>query len=88
MVRRRGREDITMDILMATLTPQKKMRLMYKVNMNYERFNKYFHDFLRKGFIVQTCDSDGWPCYLISPKGKTLLAVLKKADELALYDQI
>jgi predicted transcriptional regulator len=88
MVKRRGRENITMDILSATLTPEKKMRIMYKANMNYSRFNKYFHDFLKKGFIEETCNSEGWPCYLISQRGKTLLTVLKKADELSLYDEI
>jgi predicted transcriptional regulator len=88
MVRRRGREDITMDILMATLAPIKKMRIMYKANLNYVRFNKYFNEFLRKGFIDKTCDSEGWPCYVISQRGTTLLSVLKKADELALYDKV
>jgi predicted transcriptional regulator len=88
MVRRRGREDITRDILMATLTPEKKMRIMYKANLNYVRFNKYFNDFLKKGFIDKTCNSEGWPCYLISQRGNILLSVLKKADELSLYNEV
>jgi predicted transcriptional regulator len=85
---KRGRGTITIDILEATLTPQKKMRIMYRANLNYARFNKYFHDFLTKGFIEQTFDSEGKACYRISQRGKTLLAVLKKANELALTDEL
>jgi len=87
-VRKRGWGTITIDILEATLTPQKKMRIMYRANLNYARFNKYFSDFLKKGFIEKTIDSDGKVCYLISQRGKTLLAVLKKANELALSDEL
>ncbi len=87
-VHKRGRGTITIDILEATLTPQKKMRIMYRANLNYARFNKYFFDFLSKGFIEQTFDSDGKKCYHISQRGKTLLAVLKKANELALTNEL
>jgi predicted transcriptional regulator len=87
-VRRRGWGTITIDILEATLAPQKKMRIMYRANLNYARFNKYFSDFLKKGFIEKTADSDGKVCYLISERGKTLLATLKKANELALSDEL
>ena len=83
---KRGRGTITIDILEATLTPQKKMRIMYRANLNYNRFNKYFFDFLAKGFIERVFDSDGKPCYRISQRGKTLLAVLKKANELGFSD--
>ena len=85
---KRGRGTITIDILEATLTPQKKMRIMYRANLNYNRFNKYFYDFLEKGFIEKIFDSEGKTCYRISQRGKTLLAVLKKANELALTNQL
>jgi predicted transcriptional regulator len=87
-VRKRGWGTITIDILEATLTPQKKMRIMYKANLNFARFNKYFSDFLKKGFIETVGDPDGKVCYRISPRGKTLLAVLKKASELALSEEL
>jgi predicted transcriptional regulator len=87
-VRKRGWGTITIDILEATLTPQKKMRIMYRANLNYARFNKYFCDFLKKGFIEGTTDPEGKECYRISQRGKTLLAVLKKANELALSDEL
>ena len=79
-VHRRGRGTITMDILEAALIPQKKMRIMYRANLNYARFNKYFLDFLGKGFIEQTFDSEGKSCYRISQRGKTLLDGAKKSQ--------
>ena len=71
-----------MDILEATLKPQKKMRIMYQANLNYVRFNRYLADFLSKGFIEAIKDSEGNGCYRITQKGKALLVLLKKANEL------
>ncbi len=82
-MRKRGWGAITVDILEATLTPEKKTRIMYKANLNYDRFNNYFDDFLRKGFIERACDRQGNPAYKISERGKTFLVVLKKAQEFA-----
>jgi predicted transcriptional regulator len=81
-VRKRDWQAISIDILEATLTPQKKMRIMYKSNLNFERFNKYFYDLLRKGFVEEVNDSDGRSSYKISERGKTLLVALRKAREL------
>jgi predicted transcriptional regulator len=87
-VRKRSWDAITIDMLEATLTPQKKMRIMYRANLNYARFNKYFGDFLKKGFIEATFDSEGKACYHITQRGRTLLSALKKANELALTDEL
>ena len=81
-MRKRGWEAITTDILEATLKPEKKMRIMYKSNLNFERFDKYFHELLNKGLIENHCNSNGKNTYVISAKGKTLLAALKKAREI------
>ena len=81
-MRKRDWGVITIDILEATLTPQKKTRLMYKANLNYDRFNRYFCDFVRKGFIVEADGSDGKPEYKISERGRTFLAALRKAQDL------
>jgi predicted transcriptional regulator len=85
---KRGWGTITIDILEATLTPQKKMRIMYRANLNYARFNKYFSDFLKKGFIESIEAPDGKVSYRISQRGKTLLAVLKKAQELSISNEL
>ncbi|MGD0644256.1 MAG: winged helix-turn-helix domain-containing protein [Candidatus Bathyarchaeia archaeon] len=86
-MRKRGWGTITIDFLEATMTPQKKMRIMYRANLNYTLFNRYFCDFLKKGFIEETADSYGKVCYHISQRGKALLAALKEANGLAISDE-
>ena len=34
---------------------------MYSANMNYDRFDRYFDDLMKKGFLVKSSDSDGKP---------------------------
>ena len=82
-LKKRGWGAITVDLLEATLIPQKKMRIMYKANLNYEHFRKHFSDLVEKGFIVETEDNDGKSEYKISERGRTFLAVLRKAQEFA-----
>lgn len=82
-MRKRGWDTITVDILEATLVPQKRTRIMYKANLNYYRFNKYFNDSLSKGFIVKADDNNGGSSYVISERGKILLASLRKSLDLA-----
>ncbi len=81
-MRKRDWGAITVDILEATLKPQKKMRIMYRSNLNFERFDKYFQDLLSKGFIESLNDSAGKPVYVVSAKGKTLLDALRTAHDL------
>jgi len=82
ITRKRGWGEITADILEATLKPEKKMRIMYKSNLNFERFDKYFQELLGKGLIEALNDSDGKTAYVISARGKTLLSALKKARDI------
>ena len=81
-MRKRGWVEITIDILKATLTPEKKMRIMYKTNLNFSRFNKYFRDLLRKGFIEKVNNPHERTMYRISERGKTLLTALTRAKNL------
>lgn len=87
-MRKRGWGGITIDVLEATLHPERKMRIMYRANLNFERFNRYFYDLLEKGFIEKVNDPNGKPLYKISERGKTLLAALKKAQELAFTNDL
>ncbi len=82
--RKRSWTDITVDILEVTRTPANKMRIMYRANLNFDRFNKYFHDLVRKGFIEEIEVSNPSPrrVFKITERGMTLLEVLKKANEL------
>jgi predicted transcriptional regulator len=82
IVRKRGWGGITSDILGATLKPEKKMRIMYRANLNFERFDKHFQELLRKGFIEERNGSDGKAVYVISEQGKTLLDCLRKAHDI------
>ncbi len=79
---RRSWTEISVDILEVTLTPSNKTRIMYKANLNFERFNKYFDDFLRKGFIEEKNGSNGRLVYKTTERGRTLLKAVKKAQEL------
>ena len=58
------------------------MRIMYRANLNFERFNRYFGDLLRKGFIEEINNGNGRMSYKITERGEHLLEVLKKAEEL------
>ena len=62
--------------------PANKMKIMYRSNLNFDRFNKYFYDLLKKGFIKETSDSTGRENYKITQRGKTLLDVIRKAQDL------
>jgi len=86
-MRRRGWQEITLDILEVTLTPTNKMRIMYKSNLNFERFSRYFNDLLRKGLIEEENDSNGRVVYKATERGRTLLEVLKKAQEIASFGE-
>jgi len=84
---KRGWPVIVIDILEVTLTPSNKMKVMYKANLNFERFTKYFYDLLKKGFIEEINDSNGRAVYQATERGKTLLEVLKRAQELVSSDE-
>ncbi len=58
------------------------MKIMYKSNLNFERFNRYLYDLLRKGLIEEKNDSNGHVVYETTERGKTLLKVLRRAREL------
>ena len=81
-MRKRDWGEITIDILEATLKPEKKVRIMYKANLNFDRFDKYFQEFLSKGLITRHDGNDGKTFYLISEQGRTLLEALKKAVDI------
>lgn len=81
-LQRRSWPEITAEILEASLNPLSKMRIMYKSNLNFERFNRYFYNLLKKGFIEEMNGSDRRVMYKTTERGRTLLDVLRKAQEL------
>ena len=55
---------------------------MYKNNLNFERFDRHFQEFLRKGLVEQRNDSNGKTVYVTSDlTGAALLDALKKARD-------
>jgi predicted transcriptional regulator len=88
MVNRRSWPEITIEILEVTLHPANKMKVMYQSNLNFERFNRYFYDLLKKGFIEEVDNNEGRDKYKITKKGRTLLDVLKKAEDLLFSDNL
>lgn len=62
------------------------MRVMYKSNLNFERFNRYFYDLLKKGFIEELNGSQSRDEYKITERGRTLLDALKKAEAILLSE--
>ena len=82
-MQRRSWPAITVNILEASLAPSNKMRIMYRSNLNFERFNKYFYDLLRKGFIEEMNNSNGRRLYKATERGRTFLDILRKAQEFA-----
>jgi predicted transcriptional regulator len=56
---------------------------MYKSNLNYTRFQKYFNSFLEKGLLQEVENNDGRARYYsTSKRGKTLLKALKEAKSI------
>lgn len=87
ITQKRSWPAITVDILETVLTPSNKMRVMYRSNLNFERFSKYFHDLMSKGFIEEMDNGNGRSLYKITERGRTLLEVLRKAHDLALSEE-
>lgn len=71
-----------MDILDASRTPIGKTRIMYKSNLNFARFHKYFDDLVEKGFVEEMNNSNGRAVYKTTERGRELMEVLKLARDL------
>ena len=81
--RRRSRVEVIKDILKEARRGANKTRIMYRSNLNFASFNRYFRELIEKGLIVEVeSNPDGTKIYKTSEKGLQLLEVLEKADEL------
>jgi len=88
MVKRRNWPTIVCDILEATRTPLSKTKIMYKANLNFARFHRYFDDLVAKGFIEEVDGSGRGAAYLATDRGRTLLTVLRTARDLVFGEQM
>ena len=75
--------EIIAKILTEALNGASKTKIMYRANMNFLRVNRYFSELLEKDLIVKENGPNGGALYYkTTEKGKDLLKVLKKAQEL------
>jgi predicted transcriptional regulator len=80
--RRRSRLKVAADILAEALNGANKTRIMYRANLNFRRFDKYFSELMEKGLIVQENTSDGRVTYRTTDKGKRFLKNISSAEEI------
>jgi len=82
---RRSRTEVIIDILSEALRGANKTRIMYRANLNFLRFDRYFGRLLDAG-LVEVVDNpgeeSGGVVYRTSVKGRELLETLRKAREL------
>ena len=82
LARRRGRVEIMMDILDQALKGANKTKIMYRANLNFSRFERYFRELSKKGLIEVIDDPDASVVYKTTERGRELLRVLMKAEKL------
>ncbi len=77
----RCRWEIMRDILKAMREEKqsKKTRIMYKANLDWRNFKRYF-DFLLKDEFIAKCNQDG--DYTLTEKGNDFLKRLKYVEEV------
>jgi len=81
--RRKSRVEVIRDVLKEAGNGANKTRIMYRSNLNFACFNRYFRELIEKGLIVEAeSNPDGTKIYKTSDKGLQLLEILEKADEL------
>ena len=82
---RRSRVEVIIDILSEALKGANKTRIIYRANLNFLRFERYFGELLSSGLIVVVDNPgvcSGGVVYQTTEKGKELLAILKKAQDI------
>ena len=75
---RRSRVEVIIDILTEASFGANKTRIMYRANLNFVRFKRYFSELLDKGLIAQVDNpGSGGFIYKTTEEGKSLLEVLR-----------
>ena len=82
LARRRGRVEIMMAILDQALTGANKTKIMYRANLNFSRFERYFRELSKKGLVEVIDDPDASIVYRTTERGAELLRVLREAEKL------
>lgn len=77
---RRSKAEIITDILTEALKGASKTRIMYRANLNFLRFKRYFSELESKGLITVISNPGRGIVYQTTEKGKALIEILKKAE--------
>ena len=78
--RRRSRLEVVADILTEAVNGAGKTRIMYRANLNFLRFHKYFSELQDKGLIAVENTSDGRVVYQTTDKGKRFIKIIRNAE--------
>lgn len=84
-MRRRSRTEVIVDILSEAMRGANKTRIMYRANLNFVRFERYFGDLLAKGLVVVVDNpgiESGGVVYQTTERGLALLDMLRQAGEI------
>lgn len=80
--RRRSRAQVIVEILSEASGGANKTRLMYRCNLNFDRFNRYLRELFDAGLVDRIGPNPrGVSLYKTTDKGRELLRVLRKAGE-------
>jgi len=72
--------EVVADILTEALNGANKTRIMYRANLNFLGFHKYFSELLDKGLIVREDTPDGRVVYRTTDKGRRFLKIISNAE--------
>lgn len=84
-MRRRSRTEVIVDILSEAMRGANKTRIMYRANLNFVRFERYFGELLAKGLVVVVDNlgvESGGVVYQTTERGRALLDMLRQAGEI------
>jgi len=74
--------EVIADILTEAVSGATKTRIMYRVGLNFLRFERYFSELLDKNLIAEVENSESYRMYITTEKGEQLLKILKNAEQL------
>jgi predicted transcriptional regulator len=77
---RRSRTEVIIDILSEAQSGANKTRIMYRVNLNFLRFNQYLSEMVENGLLKAENNGNGRIMYKTTEGGKALLETLRKAQ--------
>ena len=74
--------EVVADILAEALNGANKTRIMYRANLNFLSFHRYFSELLDKELIVRENASDGRVVYRTTDKGRRFLKIIRDVEEI------